>query len=65
MKSKRSWTGEVSDAVIELMIQAEKYLAGEYAQTELEFDEPSQDAEPENEGMTIVGQEETEEAVAA
>jgi len=62
---EEAWTGEVTDAVLELMIQAEKYLAGEYAQTELEFDEPSQDAEPEAEGMKIVGQEEAEEAVAA
>lgn len=54
---EEAWTGEVSDAVIELMIQAEKYLAGEYAQTELELDEPNQDAEPEV--MKIVGQEET------
>lgn len=59
---EEAWTGEISDAVIELMIQAEKYVNGEYAQTELEFDEPSQDAEPENEVMTIAGQ---EDAVAA
>jgi len=62
-ESEDAWTGEVSDAVIELMIQAEKYLNGEYAQTELEFEEPGQEAE--SEGMKIAGQEEVEEIVAA
>jgi len=57
---EEAWTGEVGDAVIELMIQAEKYVNGEYAQVELEFEEP---AESENEGMKIVGQE--KEAVVA
>jgi len=61
-ESEDAWSEEVSDAVVELMIQAEKYLAGEYAQTELEFDEPGQGAEPER--MQIVRQEETEDAVA-
>jgi len=61
-ESEDAWSEEVSEAVIELMIQAEKYVNGEYPQTELEFEEPSQnseDAEPEEEGMKIVGQEET------
>jgi hypothetical protein len=72
-ETEDAWSEEVSDAVIELMIQAEKYLNGEYAQTELEFEGADPDGknitlldtEPENEGMTIVGQKEVEEPVAA
>jgi len=68
-----AWTEEVTEAVTELMIQAEKYVNGEYAQVEIEFvdeerEEPEveesgdKDPEPEEEGMKVVGQ---EEAVAA
>jgi len=72
-ESESAWTGEVTDAVLELMIQAEKYVNGEYAQVEIEFvDEETKEPEvgetehiPEDEGMTIVGQGKTEEAVAA
>ena len=69
-ESEDAWTEEVSDAVLELMIQAEKYVNGEYAQTELEFvdeevNEPEAEQEqeiddPEEGGMKIVGQEKTE-----
>ena len=63
-ETEDAWSEEVSDAVIELMIQAEKYLAGEYAQTELEFEGENGEAS-EDEGMTIVGQEKVEKTVAA
>lgn len=60
-ESEDAWTEEVTEAVLELMIQAEKYLNGEYVQTELEFE----DKDGQDEGMKIVGQEEPGEAVAA
>ena len=52
-----SWDEEVIAAVIEIMAQAEKYINGEYAQMELELEVPTE--------MTIVGNEQEEEAVAA
>ena len=58
-----AWTGEVTDAVLELMIQAEKYVNSEYAQTELEFE--GEEKPDTGEVMTLVSQDKTEEAVAA
>lgn len=68
-ESEDVWSEKVTEAVTELMIQAEKYVNGEYAQTELEFESADLDGitigDAQDKGMTIVGQDRKKEEAAA